>query len=115
MVILLMCCHFYDRSFFFFNLFYSVVHRLFTVKADSTFTLALSIFLIVKYAFFDDNSMEYELLMSSTTRENKEPTATAPAVHSSKVQLQNGTCTFYCIKFKENSFILILLLRLPGG
>ncbi|XP_061172948.1 3-hydroxy-3-methylglutaryl-coenzyme A reductase-like [Saccostrea echinata] len=50
------------------------IQRLFTVKADSTFTLALAIFLIVKYAFYDDNSMEYELLMSSTNRENPETT-----------------------------------------
>lgn len=73
------------------DLKHSVVHRLFTVKADSTFTLALAIFLIVKYAFFDDNSMEYELLMSSTTREIKEPIATSPVVHINKEQPQNGT------------------------
>lgn len=88
------------------SLWYFYIQRLFTVKADSTFTLALAIFLIVKYAFFDDNSMEYELLMSSTTRENKEPTATAPAVHSSKVQLQNGTYSKKEEKECEVNFVL---------
>ncbi|XP_048735547.2 3-hydroxy-3-methylglutaryl-coenzyme A reductase-like [Ostrea edulis] len=69
------------------SLWYFYIQRLFTVKADSTFTLALAIFLIVKYAFYDDNSMEYQLLMPPTNTENTE--STTPEIVP-KVQRQDN-------------------------
>ncbi|XP_078313905.1 3-hydroxy-3-methylglutaryl-coenzyme A reductase-like [Crassostrea virginica] len=71
------------------SLWYFYIQRLFTVKADSTFTLALAIFLIVKYAFFDDNSMEYQMLMSTPSTREFTDSGTVPAPPKISVQPQN--------------------------
>lgn len=64
------------------------------MKADSTFTLALAIFLIVKYAFFDDNSMEYQMLMSTPSTREFTDSGTVPAPPKISVQPQNGRFFF---------------------